>query len=115
MQRGFFLLAAMLGPSAMAQVPPNKATPKMKKARQAERPCKGISGSALTCKRQTGVAKRTANREGAEMISIVRNETQKAIEIHLDAKDADLLIKKLEHLKSVAGHLHLYATNNRWR
>ena len=29
------------------------------------------------------------------MISIVRNQTQNAIEIHLDVKGADLLIKKL--------------------
>ena len=46
------------------------------------------------------------------MISIVYNETQKAIEIHLDNKGADLLIQKLEQLKSAEGHLHLYATND---
>ena len=46
------------------------------------------------------------------MISIVYNETQKAIEIYLDIKGADLLIRKLEHLKSEDGHTHLYATND---
>lgn len=46
------------------------------------------------------------------MISIVYNETLKAIEIHLDIKGADLIIQKLEHLKSEEGHLHLYATND---
>jgi hypothetical protein len=46
------------------------------------------------------------------MISIVHNQTQNAIEIHLDTKGADLLIEKLQHLKSAEGHLHLYATND---
>jgi len=46
------------------------------------------------------------------MISIVYNETLKAIEIHLDIKGADLLIRKLEHLKSAEGHVHLHATND---
>ena len=46
------------------------------------------------------------------MISIVHNQTQNAIEIHLDAKGADLVIKKLEHLKLHGAHLHLYATND---
>lgn len=46
------------------------------------------------------------------MISIGYNETQKAIEIHLDVKGADLLMHKLEQLKSGHGHLHLYATND---
>jgi hypothetical protein len=46
------------------------------------------------------------------MISIVHNQTQKAIEIHLDVKGADLLVKKLEYLKLQGAHLHLYATND---
>ena len=46
------------------------------------------------------------------MISIVYNETQRAIEIHLDIKGADLLVRRLEHLKSNGGHVHLYATND---
>ena len=46
------------------------------------------------------------------MISVVYNETQKAIEMHLDNKGADLLIQMLEQLKSEGGHLHLYATND---
>ena len=46
------------------------------------------------------------------MISIVYNKTQGCIEIHLDTKGADLIIQKLEHLKSADGHVHLYATND---
>lgn len=46
------------------------------------------------------------------MISIVHNETQNAIEIHLDTKGADLLVQKLLDLKSSEGHVHLYATGN---
>jgi hypothetical protein len=46
------------------------------------------------------------------MISIVHNQTQKAIEIHLDVKGADLLVKKLEYLKLQGDHIHLYATND---
>jgi hypothetical protein len=43
---------------------------------------------------------------------MVYNETLRAIQIHLDTKGADLLIKKLEHLKSAEGHVHLYTTND---
>jgi hypothetical protein len=46
------------------------------------------------------------------MISIVHNQTQNAIEILLDVKGANLLIKKLEDLKLQGAHLHLYATND---
>jgi hypothetical protein len=46
------------------------------------------------------------------MISIVDNETQKAIEIFLDEKGADLLINTLYKLKAQGDHLHLYATND---
>jgi hypothetical protein len=58
------------------------------------------------------LAKRRCQTKGAELISIVYNETLKAIEIHLDIKGADLPIQKLERLKSEEGHLHLYATND---
>jgi hypothetical protein len=46
------------------------------------------------------------------MISIVYNETLKGIEMHLDAKGADLLIQTLQNLKSKGDHVHLYATND---
>jgi hypothetical protein len=46
------------------------------------------------------------------MISIVYNEIQRAIEIHLDTKGADLLIRKLQHLRSAEGHVHLYSTDD---
>ena len=46
------------------------------------------------------------------MISIVYNETLKSIEMHLDARGADLLIQTLQNLKSKGDHLHLYATND---
>lgn len=45
------------------------------------------------------------------MISIVYNETLAGIEMHLDAKGADLLIQTLQNLKSM-NHIHLYATND---
>lgn len=43
------------------------------------------------------------------MISIV--ETRAGIEMLLDAKGADLLIQRLQNLKSM-DHIHLYATND---
>ena len=46
------------------------------------------------------------------MISIVYNKILRAIEIHLDTKGADLLIRTLERLKSEGDHVHLYATND---
>lgn len=46
------------------------------------------------------------------MISIVYNETAKAVEMFLDDKGVDLLIETLQELKSDGGHLHLYATND---
>ncbi|WKA28382.1 hypothetical protein [Bradyrhizobium roseum] len=46
------------------------------------------------------------------MISIVYNETLKGIEVYLDAKGADLLIRTLQNLKSKGDHLHLRATND---
>jgi hypothetical protein len=46
------------------------------------------------------------------MISIVYNETIKAVEAYLDLKGIDLLIKKLQELKSDGDHLHLFATND---
>jgi hypothetical protein len=46
------------------------------------------------------------------MISIVHNETVKAVEIYLDHKGVDVLIEKLQELKSSGNHLHLYVTND---
>jgi hypothetical protein len=46
------------------------------------------------------------------MISIVYNEIQRAVEMYLDLKGVDLLIKKLEELKLDGDHIHLYATND---
>jgi hypothetical protein len=46
------------------------------------------------------------------MISIVHNETVKAVEMLLDLKGIDLLIEKLQELKSDGDHLHLLATND---
>jgi pyruvate kinase len=47
-----------------------------------------------------------------DMITIVENEVQKAVEIMLDEKGIELLIKKLGQFKSENDHLHLYATND---
>lgn len=46
------------------------------------------------------------------MISVVYNEVLKAIEVHLDEKGVDLLIRTLEELKPKGDHLHLYPTND---
>lgn len=48
------------------------------------------------------------------MISVVYNEIQKGIEIFMDDKGADLLIKKLQTLKSLGEneHLHIYGTDD---
>jgi hypothetical protein len=48
------------------------------------------------------------------MISVVHNHVLNAIQIQLDVKGADLLIDKLQTLKSrqELGHVHLYATND---
>jgi hypothetical protein len=46
------------------------------------------------------------------MISVIYNETNKAIEMHLDLKGLDRLIETLQNLKSNGDHLHLYATDN---
>jgi hypothetical protein len=46
------------------------------------------------------------------MISVVYNEVNQSIDIFLDAKGAELLIGKLQDLKSGAGHAHLYPTDD---
>jgi hypothetical protein len=48
------------------------------------------------------------------MISVVHNETLKAIELHLDINGADLLIQTLQKLKlkGDGNHLHISATND---
>jgi hypothetical protein len=47
------------------------------------------------------------------MISVVYNEVQRAIELRMDTKGIDLLIRKLNYLKEVDGdHVHIYATND---
>lgn len=46
------------------------------------------------------------------MITIVYNETLKAIDVLMDAKGADLLIETLQKLKTRGDHLHLYGTND---
>jgi hypothetical protein len=46
------------------------------------------------------------------MISIVHNEIQNAIEIHLDGKGIDLLMMRLEELKRNGDHVHIYGAND---
>lgn len=46
------------------------------------------------------------------MISIVRDDSTNKIVMLFDENGADLLIEKLQHLKSLGGHLHLYASDD---
>lgn len=47
------------------------------------------------------------------MISVVHNEIQKAIQIDLDEKGVELLMKTLQWLKrGETDHCHIYATND---
>jgi hypothetical protein len=46
------------------------------------------------------------------MMTVVLNETQKAVEIFMDEKGIDLLVKALTILRTSGDHLHLYTTNN---
>jgi len=46
------------------------------------------------------------------MISVIHNETLKAVEIHLDDRGVDLLMQRLQELKRNEDHVHIHATND---
>ena len=48
------------------------------------------------------------------MISIVHDAPANRIIMFFDESGADLLIEKLQWLKSFGGHLHLYASEDDW-